>query len=68
MSLQEILRGAGSALNIWPDNKKKYRRYTGGTDFDRIKGDWVLVGKDIQRSCVKYGEKKEPTKSTRKGK
>jgi hypothetical protein len=59
-SLKNVLRGAGSSLEIQPAHKRGPRLYhPARTDVDALRGDWMRVGNDLKRALdrVAYDEK-----------
>ncbi len=56
-ALKNFLKGMGSALDLFPENRKK-KGFTLPThsDAEAIRKDWEKVGEDIQDKILRYTE------------
>jgi len=55
--LQNILRGAGTILDLSPPRRLTHTRYDPSLSVeDALKRDWERVGQDIKIATEKYGE------------
>jgi hypothetical protein len=64
MSFQNVLRGAGSILDLWPDNTERYRRIASKTGTDALRQDWMKVGQQLRaatENVSKTAKTKRPT-------
>lgn len=57
--LKNILKGAASVLEIWPDNRDRLERiHPYKSDADALRSDWERVGADMWKAVEKeaHGE------------
>ncbi len=56
-SLKNVLRGAGSILEIPPAHKRGPRLYhPARTDLDALRSDWTRVGNDLKRALDRVAD------------
>ncbi len=50
---QNFIKGIGSVMDIYPEKRYLIRSYEPdkATDADRLKGDWIKIGKAISKAA-----------------
>lgn len=56
---RRFIKGVGSVMDIYPKKRYQVRSYVPGQSaYERLKGDWAMVGKAISKTITSHANGK----------
>ncbi|MBU0568021.1 hypothetical protein KKC52_08230 [bacterium] len=57
--IKNLLRGAGSVINIWPNSNHQQKAYPHKSDAEALRQDWERIGRDFRCAIGKVTQDSE---------